>query len=281
MNINVSPEVAQALRDNSIYDEVVLPDTSYEATKDVATQHDLPPEMVVFGSGLCPDEIKGDLKAPFVAGYNSNREFDLCRVDGILRGNKMVSAYSHHAPDGGGFVVLNAPHVGINSNGEFGKIMRDGQKVDTACCGAGMSYLEEYTEGNMGDPGLYRVLSAPGSFDISEDYDTYVLKKLLHPHMENITKSDIPQLALTQTLYDLIAEDFHKRVSGILSKKGPVLYVSGIEYDVQTVDGGVANLFAPEKVTFYKNNYNPLNVRDEFLEVLEGNESDASLCVEN
>ncbi|RLG14586.1 MAG: hypothetical protein DRN71_02930, partial [Candidatus Nanohalarchaeota archaeon] len=247
MKIKVSPKVAQMLRDNTLYDTIVLPGQLYEATKTVAEKYGLNQSNVIFGNGLCPDEIKGGLKAPFVAGYGSNRHFNLCRVDGILKGNDMVGAMSHHVPDGGGFIVLNAPHVCVNSNGQFGKIIRYGQNKETACCGAAMGYLEKYTSGDRGEPKLEDVLSVPDSFDISPDYDTYVLKKVLYPHMDEIINSKIPQLALTQKLCDLIAEDFDARCSKILRKEGSVLYVSGIEYDVQTGDsgGGVENLFAP------------------------------------
>ena len=269
MNTKVRPEVAKALRDNHI-DNTVLSGPLYVATNKVAGQYGLTQRDVIFGNGFCPDEIKGGLKAPFVDNY-SWREFDLCRVDGILKGSDMVSAMSHHAPDGGGFIVLNAPHVSVNSNGEFGKIIRYGQDVETGCCGAAMGYLEKYTGGDRGEPELEDVLSAPDSFDIAADYDTYVLKKVLYPHMDEITKSRIPQLALTQKLYELIAHDFDARSSGILSEGGDVLYVSGIEYDVQTVDGGVENLFAPGKVIFYSDTKEPVDVTDVFLDVLDEN----------
>ncbi|MCK5698257.1 MAG: hypothetical protein KAH93_00265, partial [Candidatus Aenigmarchaeota archaeon] len=68
-----------------------------------------------------------------------------------------------------------------------------------------------------------------------------------------------------------IAEDFEARGSVILSKLGDVLYVSGIEYDVQTVDGGVENLFAPGKVIFYSDTKEPVDVTDVFLDVLDEN----------
>lgn len=269
MNTKVSPEVAKALRDNYI-DNTVSSGPLYLTTSQVAEQHGLTLRNVNFGNGLCPDEIKGGLKAPFVDNYNW-REFDLCRVNGILKGSDMVGAKSDHAPNDGGFVVLNAPHVSVNSNGEFGKIIRYGQNKETPCCGAAMGYIEKYIGGDRGEPELEDVLSTPDSFDIAADYDTYVLKRILHPHMEEIINSKIPQLALTQKLYDLIVEDFGKRSSGILSKGGDVLYVSGIEYDVQTVDGGVENLFAPGDVIFYGRNNEPMDVRDEFLEILDEN----------
>jgi len=35
-------------------------------------------------------------------------------------------AFSHHVPDDGNIVVLFAPHVGIDSFGNVGKIRREG-----------------------------------------------------------------------------------------------------------------------------------------------------------
>ena len=100
-------------------------------------------------------------------------------------------------------------------------------------------------------------------------------KSAIEKLRKEIINSKIPQLALTQKLYDMIAEDFNERSSGILSKGGDVLYVSGIEYDVQTAGGGVLNLFAPEEVCFYSGTEEPVDVTDVFLDVLNDNKENS------
>lgn len=48
-------------------------------------------------------------------------------------------AFSSHCPENGNIVILFAPHVGIDSNGNVGKIERDGQINASGACGASIS----------------------------------------------------------------------------------------------------------------------------------------------
>jgi hypothetical protein len=45
-------------------------------------------------------------------------------------------AFSSHVPKDGNICVLFAPHVGIDSNGNVGKVLREGQDCSSAACGA-------------------------------------------------------------------------------------------------------------------------------------------------
>ena len=60
-------------------------------------------------------------------------------------------AFASHCPEDGNIVILFAPHVGIDSLGNVGKIKRDGQHKASGACGAAIgaykALIKDETEG--------------------------------------------------------------------------------------------------------------------------------------
>lgn len=51
------------------------------------------------------------------------------------------SAFTHHIPDGGHALVLQAPHIGMSNSFKLGQFTRDGQSHDGSACGAAVGAL--------------------------------------------------------------------------------------------------------------------------------------------
>jgi hypothetical protein len=62
-------------------------------------------------------------------------------------------AFSSHVPKNGHISVLFAPHVGIDKDGNIGKVSRQGQENSSAACGAAIgayfAVSKDPTEGDM------------------------------------------------------------------------------------------------------------------------------------
>ena len=58
-----------------------------------------------------------------------------------FQGKTGWSAMSSHVPDDGHIVVLIGPQVGIDKDGNVGKVMRKGQKCVSSACGAAIGAL--------------------------------------------------------------------------------------------------------------------------------------------
>lgn len=307
----ISTKTADSIKHNFNNEQLCTPDELYRTTSAIVGKYDIGKRNIILGNGLCPDEVTSGMIQPFTDWVGSTKEFYMCRVNGIIKGDGMVSAMSHHVPKRkdkkrNGSLVVNATHVGANNNGDFGYLTRFGQYDDSTCCGAAMGYLNNYldahgsekkdvslentasmiarmleknkydsTESLSGD--IQKLLEEDPILktikpDISRDYSIEIMKSMLDPYMENIVKDANPPLALTEKLYELVAKDFDERSSPILTKTGDVVYVSGIELDTQTVNNGFANIFVPRNIWLYeKGSGEKQDLTKEFNEILEKN----------
>lgn len=302
-------KTADAIKDNFNNEQLSTPYELYRATSAIVGKYDIGKRNVILGNGLCPDEVTSGMIKPFADWVGSTKEFYMCRVNGIIKGDGMVSAMSHHVPKQdkkrNGSLVVNATHVGANNDGNFGYLTRFGQYDDSTCCGAAMGYLNNYVtvdasekkdilentalmiarmlEKNKYDSTeslsheIHKLLKEDQILktikpDISRDYSIEIMKSMLDPYMDDIVKDKNPPLALTEKLYELVAKDFDERSSPILTKTGDVVYVSGIELDTQTVNNGFANLFVPRNIWLYeKESDDKQDLTKEFNEILEKN----------
>ena len=61
-------------------------------------------------------------------------------------------AFTSHVPTDGNIVVLFAPHVGIDKDGNVGELLRNGQSCNSKACGAAIgSLLTLQTDETEGD----------------------------------------------------------------------------------------------------------------------------------
>ena len=69
--------------------------------------------------------------------------FDLSGLAGLpFTGKTGWDAFSSHCPEDGNIVILFAPHVGIDRNGNVGKVYRKGQNESSLACGAAIGALK-------------------------------------------------------------------------------------------------------------------------------------------
>lgn len=94
----------------------------------------------LFADSSCPDEINHDNTEDDVTGLFQKRWGKLFPLGGLagipFTGKTGWGAFSSHCPHDGNIVILFAPHVGIDSNGNVGKILRCGQRHSSSACGA-------------------------------------------------------------------------------------------------------------------------------------------------
>ena len=87
-------------------------------------------ENTLFADCSCPDEINHDDPDEDITSLFTKRWGEIFPLSGLagfpFTGKTGWGAFSGHCPEDGHIVVLFAPHVGIDSNGEVGKITREG-----------------------------------------------------------------------------------------------------------------------------------------------------------
>ena len=98
----------------------------------------------MYSECVCPDEINNDSPYEITSLLKKryNGTFQLGGIAGLpYTGETGWNAFSSHCPKNGNIVVLIASHVGINSNGEIGNVLRHGHDHPTpACAGAQKAY---------------------------------------------------------------------------------------------------------------------------------------------
>jgi hypothetical protein len=101
------------------------------------------PENTRFAEGGCSDEIN-EPEYRLMDRYWGER-FKFGGLAGYCHGGKTgLAAVSHHVPEVGGkknLVLLAGPHIGYYQ-GDWGKILRNGQTEVTACCGSLASVIQ-------------------------------------------------------------------------------------------------------------------------------------------
>lgn len=87
-------------------------------------------DNTLFADCSCPDEINHDDPDEDITSLMANRWGEMFPLGGLaglpFTGRTGWGAFSSHCPIDGHIVVLFAPHVGIDSEGNIGKVTRDG-----------------------------------------------------------------------------------------------------------------------------------------------------------
>lgn len=114
-------------------------------------------------------------------------------------GKTGMTAYSHHVHDGGTAFILYGPHIGIDADGNLGKVLRPGQSKRSGACGALLGAVAQLEAGT----------EPPGSYD---DFQQPQIVQMLLPYRDQILSADSPIKEATQVSYELI----HEQVNQIL-----------------------------------------------------------------
>ena len=100
--------------------------------------------------GRCRDELTRSLLHTIQTAWGS--AFDLASLGGLFfAGTTGLGAAIHHAPTHFGrprYLFFAFAHIGINDQGEFGRITRTGQAHESSACGALVAFQQELGRGS-------------------------------------------------------------------------------------------------------------------------------------
>lgn len=166
-----------------------------EKVKTILAEEGYDESKTLFATSLCCDEVNRDLEDDFRKIYGSN--FSMGGLAGFpFGGVTSFGAMSHHIPEKGSCVVMYGPHVGIDYDGQVGKVNRRGRPGSGACCGsanAAAAYVKQIREGKR------EQLDNPE--DIIDAQQTWVGAKLI-PYGERLEKASDPNVELPFSFFD-------------------------------------------------------------------------------
>ena len=173
-------------------------DTSIHYLGKMQLEHNLNISKVLMATSVCSDDINipstsffNVLFGPFVMGGLGGLPFV---------GQTGMTAYAHHIPDEGSAFIFYGPHIGVTSEGDFGKMYRPGQEKAGNSCGALMLALSRFE-----DSQYKPVLNA-------DDYQQMKLEESLLPYREDVMASENPQKAITEATYEIIDKKIHEHL---------------------------------------------------------------------
>ena len=162
--------------------------------------------------------------------------FPLGGIGGLpLTGKTGWAAFSSHAPQDGNIVVLFAPHVGVDCEGNVGKVHRHGIDSVTSACGAAIASYNAIKEDKaMGD--------LKGSF---HDFGINVIKHLLVDHVDDILSQEDEMVGLAYKMYAIVEKYLDDIVNmNFAGPRSKLAIVGGIMINC---DGNRNDLFLPLK----------------------------------
>lgn len=191
---------------------------AWKGVKKILEKNGMTPERTIACSSICSDEINREKNSwcPYTWGEN----FSLGGIAGLpFAGSTGFKAFASHVPDGGGLFLFVAPHVGVNRDGEVGKVLRHGQCHYSSSCGAGVAGLAWAMQQAKG------IEFVPG--DEGLDFQMETVKSVLLKNVERIQNSACPQADVPRVLY----EESMRRIRQIVPRDSscPVAILGGIQ----------------------------------------------------
>lgn len=199
----------------------------------------------LLATALCCDEVNRDLEQAFIGAYGDN--FSMGGLAGFAFGGvTSFGAMAHHIPQDGSCLVVYGPHVGIDSDGNVGRINRRGRTQAGACCGsaaAAAGYVKSVREGCPRAPMPKRAIDA----------QQYFVGSMLLPHAERLGRADDANIELPHALYDVQNELMLKIVLNGCREvhgDGKIALLGGIQINTP---GGTSDYFLPKKFEIRNN----------------------------
>lgn len=171
-------------------------------------------DNTLVASSFCSDEVNRPLEETFYR-YYGNRYFAMGGLAGFpFSGVTGFGAMASHIPDDGNCLLVYGPHVGVDSDGNVGKVDRIGKSKSGTCCGSAVAatkYLNTVLSGEQ------EIMPPPNSaFDAQQ---TFVSNMLL-PYASEIQESREPMVALPFLTYKPIDNMMTRIVAKASSKVG-------------------------------------------------------------
>jgi hypothetical protein len=106
-------------------------------------------DNTLYADCSCPDEINHNDPGEDITSLFMHRWGEIFPLSGLaglpFAGKTGWAAFSSHTPEDGNIMVLFAPHVGIDCDGNIGKVHREGIKDSTTACGAAVGAYNAIT----------------------------------------------------------------------------------------------------------------------------------------
>ncbi len=167
----------------------------------------VPLAQVLLATSICADDIvwvsdaDGNLET-----HHAAREllgpFEMGGLAGLpFAGLTGMTAYAHHIPDHGAACIVYGPHIGMTDLGQLGKVLRPGQHVESAACGALALALRHFQSSPEYEPTLDE-----------DDSQESLLELRLRPYRARFLPAIDPLKAATELVYDTIHQLIHRYV---------------------------------------------------------------------
>lgn len=240
---NDDPDVIAKI--NEVYPGAVRSADLAAKIQSVLTQNGYKDSTTLVATSLCCDEVNRELEQDITSIYNYN--FSMGGLAGFAFGGvTSFGAMAHHIPDNGSCLVVYGPHVGIDRNGNVGKLNRRGRKGNGACCGsaaAACAYVTSVHGGAKKQEVPTDALDAQQSF----------VGDMLLPQAARIVESSDADVELPLALFDVQDELMKKIVDngcGEVAGEGMIALLGGIQINTPL---GTSEYFLP-KVFELRNN---------------------------
>jgi len=214
--------------------------------KVVLNKNGLADEKIMLATSFCSDEVNRELEQDLTAIYDYN--FSMGGLAGFAFGGvTSFGAMASHIPDGGSCLILYGPHVGVDREGNIGKVNRRGRHASSSgCCGsaaAAAGYCKAVQAGATpnGPP-----------IDALDAQQTFVGNMLL-PEADRISSADDPEVELPLALFDVqdkFMKDIFTKACGTVAGEGKIAILGGIQINTPM---GTSEYFLP-KVFEIRNN---------------------------
>lgn len=211
----------------------------------------------LFGDCTCPDEINHNDPGEDISSlfrYRWGQIFTLGGIGGLpFAGKTGWAAFSSHTPQNGNIVVVFAPHVGIDCDGNVGKVHRQGIDHTTTACGAAVGALNavkaDITEGDFKNG--------------NTDHQMDCIKHLLAEQVESIRGHENEMAFLPYKMYDIIEQYLEEMVDlNWASNSGKLALIGGIMINC---DGNRTDMFLPLKFEVRSKNGGTVDLTKECL----------------
>jgi hypothetical protein len=195
-------------------------------------------KTTLLATSLCCDEVNRELDIELSKLYGEH--FSMGGLAGFAFGGvTSFGAMAHHIPTGGDCLVVYGPHVGVDADGNVGKINRRGRKKSGACCGSGVAaagYVEAVRKGKR-DP------SAPATNPL--DAQQNFVGNLLLPHGHRLEEAEDPMVELPLAMFDAQNDLMHQIVAaacGEVGGDGKIALLGGVQINTPN---GTSDFFLP------------------------------------
>ena len=146
-------------------------------------------------------------------------------------------AMASHIPDNGSCLLVYGPHVGVDSDGNVGKVDRKGKSKSGSCCGSAVAASKYITAVYLGD-----AEKVPPPTDAVDAQQNYVSAMLL-PYGERVAKAADPMVELPFAAFEPIDGMMDRIVKKSVGKVGGnIALLGGLQINTPR---GVSDYFLP------------------------------------